>query len=195
MKLIVQVVVGFMYKVQKNKLDTSKFNKEFSAIRHGDYFDFFSNFNKEIDFIVTYTKGTISNNKQINKDELDFISLVKIGESLIEFYNNCLREYGNFKDSDIPDEIFEKASLFELSLRMHLNNNKLIKSRVTLENVINEIRILKDLTDIEVELLHKGRKFLNSIKRPEKMKQTWEEGIFDFSKAYEVLEKRKIKII
>jgi hypothetical protein len=30
-KLIVEVVVGYMYKVQKNGLDASMFHKEFSA--------------------------------------------------------------------------------------------------------------------------------------------------------------------
>jgi len=36
-KLIVQIVVGYMYKVIKNGIDTSSYKAEFAAIKHGNY--------------------------------------------------------------------------------------------------------------------------------------------------------------
>ncbi|MEZ4805706.1 MAG: hypothetical protein R2852_09550 [Bacteroidia bacterium] len=51
MKTIAQVVIGYMYKVLKNGKDTSKFRKEFAAIRHGDYEEFLNLIGDKIDFV------------------------------------------------------------------------------------------------------------------------------------------------
>ncbi len=186
-KLIIQVVIGYMYKVLKNNLDTSDFKNEFAAIRHGDYFDFIKLIGKQIDFIVVYNSGLINNDVNIKKDDIDYVGLIKSGESLIEFYKKCYLKFGDINDTDLPDLYFEKAIKFELGLRMHLNNKRLKKERKTLENVINELSILKRLTDLETEKLHKGRKFLNFIKRPEKLKSDWKTVSSDFDNAYSIL--------
>lgn len=195
MNLIIGIVVDYMYKVQKNKLPITKFKEHFAAVRHGDYIEFLNLINKKIDFIVVYNNGTIDNNVSINEKDFDFIKLVKSGESLKYFYKECINEFGDIIDKDISDEIFEKLCLFELSLRMHYNNKRLSKSRITLENVINELKEIKDLSDSDIEILHKGRKFLNQVKRPEKLNQTWEKGTNDFLNAYQILESKKITII
>jgi hypothetical protein len=176
-----------MYKVLKNNLDTSDFKNEFAAIRHGDYFDFIKLIGKKIDFIVVYNSGLINNDVNIKKDDIDYVGLIKSGESLIEFYKKCYLKFGDINDTDLPDLYFEKAIKFELGLRMHLNNKRLKKERKTLENVINEVSILKRLTDLETEKLHKGRKFLNFIKRPEKLKSDWKTVSSDFDNAYSIL--------
>lgn len=194
MKLIIQVVVGYMYKVLKNKLDTSDFKFEFTAIRHGDYYDFITSIGKEIDFIVVYNKGQIEKETNIKENDIDYVGLVKSGESLREFYKKCCLKFGEINDSDLSNNYFEKAALYELSLRMHLNNKRLTKNRITLENVINGISELKNLTDQETEMLHKGRKFLNFIKRPEKLKSDWNTVAFDFDKAYSLIENKKLTI-
>jgi hypothetical protein len=183
-----------MYKVLKNELDTSDYKSEFSAIRHGDYYDFITSIGKEIDFIVVYNKGEIEKETNIKESDIDFVGLVKSGESLREFYKKCYLKFGEINDSDLSDIYFEKAALYELSLRMYLNNKRLTKNRVTLENVINGISELKNLTDFETEILHKGRQFLNYIKRPEKLKSDWNTVASDFDKAYSLLVNKKLTI-
>lgn len=195
MRIIAQVVIGYMYKVMKNEKDISKFNNEFAAIRHGDYSEFLDLIGEEIDFIVTYNNGSINSDTNIREDDSDFGRLFKSGESLKTFLRKCTREFGNINDEHIKDETFEKLALFELSLRMHRNNNASRKERITLENVINELKEIKKISDQETETLHNGRKFLNSVKRPNKMKAAWEAGEQEFFEAYRIIESRKLTII
>jgi hypothetical protein len=183
-----------MYKVLKNKLDTSDFKDEFAAIRHGDYFAFIKLIGKKIDFIVVYNSGLIDKETAIKKDDIDYVGLIKSGESLKDFYKKCYLNFGEIVDTDLSNTYFEKATIFELGLRMHLNNKKLKKDRKTLENVINEISTLKKLTESETEKLHNGRKFLNYIKRPEKLKSDWKTVSSEFDKAYSLLIEKRLTI-
>ncbi|WP_092131302.1 hypothetical protein [Bizionia paragorgiae] len=191
---MIQVVVGYMYKVLKNELDISEFKSEFAAIRHGHYYDFIKSIGKHIDFIVVYNNGVIDKETDIKETDIDYVGLLKSGESLKDFYRKCCLKFGDIVDSDLSNDYFEKAALFELSLRMHLNNKRLTKHRVTLENVINEISNLKKLTDLEVETFHKGRQFLNFIKRPKILKSDWNTVASDFDKAYSLLLVKKLTI-
>jgi hypothetical protein len=195
MRIIAQVVIEYMYKVLKNERDVSKFRKEFAAIRHGDYGDFIDLIGNEINFIVSYNGGVINTETAIRNDDSDFGRLIKSGESLKAFLRNCLEEFGEIEDSDIGDEIFEQLALFELSLRMHRNNNAPRVGRITLEKVIDELKEIKKLTDSECKSLHKGRRFLNSVKRPEKMETTWAIGITEFSDSFKVLQSKRLIII
>jgi hypothetical protein len=195
MRIIAQVVIGYMYKVLKNGKNTSKFHKEFAAIRHGDYSDFLNLIGEEIDFVVSYKSGAINTDTNIREDDSDFGRLFKSGKSLKKFLNNCYSEFGEFEDEVISIEVYEKLALFELSLRMHRNNNSPRVDRITLENVINELKEIKGLSDSDCKLLHKGRKFLNNVKRPEKMKDSWEGGVNDFHDAYSVLQSQQLTII
>jgi hypothetical protein len=195
MKLIVQVVVGYMYKVLKNKLDISDFKIEFAAIRHGDYYDFITSLGKEIDFIILNNEGQLEEKTKIRENEIDFVGLVKSGESLEKFHKKCFSKFGKIKDPDLSDIYFEKAAIYELSLRMHYNNKRLTRDRITLENVINKLSEIKNLTEFETETLHKGRKFLNFIKRPEKLNSNWKTVTNDFDQAYSILIDKKLTII
>ena len=194
MRIIAQVVIGYMYKVMKNEKDISKYNSEFAAIRHGDYSEFLDLIGEEINFIVTYNNGSINTDTNIREDDSDFGRLLKSGESLKTFLRKCTKEFGNINDEHLKDETFEKLALFELSLRMHRNNNASRKERITLENVINELKVIKNLSDQETETLHNGRKFLNSVKRPNKMKVSWEVGEQEFFEAYRIIESRMLTI-
>lgn len=195
MRIIAQVVIGYMYKVLKNEKEITRFKKEFAAIRHGDYIEFLDLIGDEIDFIISYNNGAINNDTRIRQDDSDFGRLFKSGESLKTFLRKCTKEYGDIIDEHLKDETFEKLALFELSLRMHRNNIAFREDRITLENVINDLIELKDLSDHESDFLHKGRKFLNCVKRPTKMKTTWKEGEKEFMEAYRVLESREITIL
>jgi len=195
MKLIVQVAVGYMYKVLKNDQRIFKFNSEFKAIRHGDFFNFLEQVGKEVDYIVVYKHGNINTETSIKESDFDAARLIKIGASLKQFYFDCKKEYGEIRDLDLTDELFEKAALFELSLRMHLNNKRLTRERMRFEEVINNTQTMMNLTTDETETLHKGRNFINWIKRPQKLKSTWSNAISDFEKAYSILESKKLTII
>jgi hypothetical protein len=195
MRIIAQVVIGYMYKVMKNEKDISKFNNEFAAIRHGDYIEFLDLIGDEIDFIVTYNNGLINIETNIREDDSDYGRLLKSGESLKTFLLKCTKEFGKIADEHLNDETFEKLALFELSLRMHRNNNASRKERITLENVIIDLKEIKRLSDQESDALQNGRKFLNCVKRPNKIKTTWKEGEREFLEAYKILESRKLTII
>lgn len=195
MRIIAQVAIGYMYKVLKNGRDTSKFQKEFAAIRHGDYEGFLGLIGEEIDFIVSYNAGVISTNTNIGTNDSDFERLFKSGQSLKTFLNKCFTEYGKIEDHDISIDIYEKLALFELSLRMHRNNNAQRVERITLEQIINELKEIKHLSEYECEALHKGRQFLNSVKRPEKLKTDWNMMVNEFQIAYSILESNRLVIL
>ncbi len=190
-KLIIEVVVGFMYKVTKNGLDVSKFNDEFAAIRHGNYYDFFNLIGKQVDFIVSYNNGEISRLKNVLEEDISFIALIKAGPSLKYFYTRCLNEYGDFADPDLTNNDFERAALFELSLRMHSNNKRLSRERETFEQVIDSLSMIGP----DKEVLHQGRRFINQIKRPEKLKTSWKQGLENFNKAYDLMVIKQLTII
>ena len=196
-KLIVQVVVGYMYKVMKNGIEINLYRNEFTQIRHGNYKDFLDLIGLEISAIVVgnfYKPDQISWNTNIEDHDVDFIRLVKAGNSLKQFYLNCINEYGEFQDLDLPNRVFEDLTLFELLLRIHRNNRMQRVEKNTLESIINEIQDLFNLTDEETKILHEGRKFLNAVKRPNKLKTTWQEGIDNLDAAMRVLELHRITI-
>lgn len=193
--LHVGLTVGYMLKVMKSEKKISKFSKEFAAIRHGDYFDFINQLKEPIPEMVVYSEGRIEVNPLQKKDDIDFIGLFKAGPSLKKFLNACLSFYGNIIDNDIPDIIFYEVSLFELSLRMHANNRKLLNERDCLENVINKISEFHKLTHNEHESLQQGRRFLNMIKHFKQQFESYNDGIIAFKKADVVLKKYKLTIL
>ena len=191
MKLIIEVVVGYMYKVQKNGLNVSNFHDEFAAIRHGDYFKFFNLIGKEIHFIVTYDEGEIKKNKNVEEEDIAIVALTKSAESLKDFHKRCYQEFGDIDDPDLSDEDFERAALFELSLRIHSNNKRLSRNETTFENVINSL----SLSDSEKSIMHEGRRFLNNIKRPKKMKSPWVKSLEKFNHAYKLMIEKELTIM
>lgn len=194
MRTIVQVVLGYMYKVMKNGMDTKPFASEFAAIRHGDYEDFVNQIGKPIDFIVSYSGGRINTDTSIGVDDSDFGRLLKSGESLMVFFKECKKTYGQIVDNDIPDEVYERVALFELSIRMHKNNSTRDEDRVNLVDIIDTLGEIKGLSEANINALQEGRKFLNYVKRPEKLKYTWVEGIQKFNDAYDVLKRNQLTI-
>jgi hypothetical protein len=191
MKLLAEIVVGYMYKVQKNQLDTSRHTKEFAAIRHGNYFQFFNQIEKEIDFIVTYESGKIKTDTKVKENEIALIALTKVGECLKDFYQRIFQTYGELKDTGISDEDFQRAAYFELSVRMHSNDKRLPSEEIRLVDVIESL----ELTRIEKDTLHQGRKFINYIKRPWKMKNQWSDELDKFNSAFELIKAKKLTII
>lgn len=198
-RLIIQVVVGYMYKVMKNGKNITLFKKEFAAIRHGNYKEFLNLIGEPISYIMVGNinePGIVSTNNDIEDNDIDFIRLIKSAESLKKFHKNCKKEYNKIDDLDIPDRIFEQLSLFELSLRMHRNNLQPSRaSKITLESIISEMQHLANFTNQETETLHEGRRFLNAVKRPDKLKTSWKVGINKFEHAFKILDEKKIKIL
>jgi hypothetical protein len=191
MQLLVEIVVGYMYKVQKNKLDTSLFRNEFASIRHGNYFQFFNQIQKEIDFIVTYENGQIKTDTKVQKNEITFVALNKVGECLKDFHQRIFSHYGELKDNDLSDDDFQRAAYFELSIRMHSNKKKLPSEEIDFVDVIKNL----ELTQHEKDILHQGRKFINYIKRPEKMKGQWNNELNYFNQAFELMKTKRLIII
>lgn len=195
MRSTVQITIGYLYKVLKNGKDTSKFKKEFAAIRHGDYETFIKLIRVNIDFIVSFNNGVINTDTNIREDDSDFARLIKSGSSLNSFVKKCFTEYGEISDNDLSNADYERLALFELSLRMHRNNNAPREERIRLEKVINHIQKIKTLSYDETNLLHQGRKFLNKVKRPEKMLTDWKRELKAFNSAYTILQQKQLTII
>jgi hypothetical protein len=193
--LIIAKTVGYMLKAMKLKEDTSLFRREFASIRHGNYFEFTELIKGEIPTVVVYNKGEIQANSKIKKEEIDFVGLIKSGPSMIKFHEKCFAEFGKLVDKDIPDDIYEKIALFEISLRMHANNKNLINSHEDLIEVILKLSKSKNLTKNQVEKLQNGRRFLNMIKHPKNQFPSWNNGINAFNKAYSICQKHSLTVI
>ena len=193
-KLIIEHAVGYMLKVMKSGVPIKKYKDEFAAIRHGNYFDFINLVSGQIPTILVYREGEIIIDSKANKEDCDFLGLLKSGPSLLNFFTDCKLVYGVVNDSDISDEIFGKVVLFEISLRMNANNNLLINKREDLINVINRLCLLKNFSQTEIDIFHKGRSFLNMIKHKKNQFSSWSEGITMFNISNELLIENNLNI-
>lgn len=187
--------VGYMLKVLKSNVPVDQFDREFKMIRHGDYFGFINSINGEVPFSVEYNNGILTADNIAKEDDVDFKGLMNAGPSLKIFYDKCYNAYGEIKDSDIPNSIYGIAALFEISLKMHANNYKLIEPKEKLINIIDKLGTFKNLSSDEIETLHGGRKFLNMIKHFKSQFPTWQEGADALTKAYEILKKHNLKVV
>lgn len=156
--------VGYMLKVLKNKVEIEEHNEEFKMIRHGNYFEFINLIKGEVPYTVVYNNGVIRSGNVSRDDDFDFLGLLNSGPSLIKFYNKCYSFYGRVDDLDVPNSIYEIAALYEISIRMHANNHHLVSPREKLVNVIDKLSEFKNLSEIETNKLHQGRRFINMIK-------------------------------
>lgn len=193
--LIIEPTVGYMLKVKKSGVTITKYKDEFDAIRHGNYYDFVNLVDgPTVEFIAVWNAGNISTDPSIQTDDCDMVRLFKVGPSLRQFYQQCRSEYGNIVDNDVSDEIFEKVALFEIALRMHANN-KLIKERQDLIDVIKILGQHNNLPQVEIDKLHQGRIFINMIKHFKNQFPSWNEGIsgsFEKTSVYSYLIKVKV---
>ncbi|MDA3862000.1 MAG: hypothetical protein PF445_12330 [Melioribacteraceae bacterium] len=119
--------VGYMLKVLKSDINIDEFSKEFKMIRHGDYFEFINSVKGQVPHTVVYQNGNIKSDNIARRDDFDLLGLVNANPSLQKFYENCFEKYGEINDTDIPNSIYGIAALFEISVRMHANNNNLIE--------------------------------------------------------------------
>lgn len=97
--------------------------------------------------------------------------------------------YGEIIDNDISDETFEQAALFEINLRIHANNFKLLNQREDLVNVIEKLGDFKKMSYADIEKIQGGRHFLNMIKHNKNQFPSWTAGFDSLVLAYEVLNK------
>ncbi len=193
--LWIGLTVGYMLKVMKAGNQISIFKNEFSAIRHGNYSEFINLINEPIPEMVAYKNGAIEVNPPLRNDDIDVEKILKAGPSLEKFLQLCKNEYGSILDEAVPDLVFYDAAIFELSLRVHANNKKLIGERETLNNIIQIISEYFKIPRTDVLMLHEGRRFLNKIKHSTKYFNSWEKGIYEFKKAKSILEKHELTIL
>ncbi|MBL7759132.1 MAG: hypothetical protein JNK08_00390 [Sediminibacterium sp.] len=193
--LIIEFAVGYMLKVLKSGVKTTEYKTEFSAIRHGNYFEFINLVKGELPFMVTYREGDVYIDDQNNPDDVDFAGLIKAGNSLKIFYENCIEFYGEIRDADISDLAYCKLASFEISLRMHANNHHLTDRNAELQKVIDAVGKHFKLSTNEIEHLQGGRRFLNMVKHFKQQFNTWEEGINALQLALTVLSDHKLTII
>lgn len=187
--------VGYMLKVLKSDIKIDEFNSEFKMIRHGNYFEFINSVKGEVPHTAVYQKGEIKSDNIARKDDFDFLGLFNANPSLQKFYLACHEKYGDINDTDIPNSVYGIAALFEISVRMHANNNNLIDQRENLVDVINKLSEFKKLTSKETNELQKGRRFINMIKHFKNQFPSWDEGSESMTIAYNLLKEKKLTII
>jgi hypothetical protein len=196
-KLIYDFVVGYMLKVIKSKAKITKYKNEFNAIKHGDYVCFINSIGIGIPNDITVLKEgeIIPTEKQMEMKNADFLFLLLASPSLLNFYAKCHQEYGNILDSDLSDKDFENLANFEMVLRMSVNNIFIIENRIELINVIN--LLCKDLLipENEIEIIQKGREFLNMVKGHKANFSSYQDGLSVFSKSLEILKKYNIVVM
>jgi hypothetical protein len=197
MTLMVEIAVGYMLKVLKNRKKITEYKNEFNAIKHGDYKTFLSLVGGKIPPMVIYNNGRIKYEENNPNYDFDFEGLIKSDPSLRIFHEKCFLIYGNFDDSDITDSTYHKVVVFEIALRMHANNNNLIDKtkRVDLIDIITILSKFKNLTQEEEDKLQKARVFTNMVKHFKNQYTSWEEGVGFFLEGFDVLEKNRILII
>lgn len=190
--MVIEVVVGYMLKCLKNNIDISKYKDEFSSIRHGDYDKFISLINVGSTPMVFYNAGDIKTEGLTHKNTCDFGGILLAGKALKEFYYKCVNDFGVFLDNSISDLSYEKLVFFEISLRLHANNNNI--GERDLNNIINNIGSFFNLEVNEINSLHDCRKLLNNVKhKPNKINVMSVESIIE--NAFNVIDKYKLKIL
>ena len=182
-----KVTVGYMLKVLKSGIDTSKFRQEFASIRHGNYEEFIKLVNGRFPFMIIY-------GQEEGKKLFDFAGLVAAGPSLVGFGNDCFRAYGGMSDNDVSGDTYQKVAYFEAAIRMHANNHDLLGDKENLVDVIDKLGKKMELSQTEIDTLQLGRKFLNMIKHYNNQFPSWEEGNKAFEKAFNILTKYRILI-
>jgi len=197
MILLIEISVGFMLKILKSGLKLTAHKDEFNAIRHGDYGAFLGLVNGSLPFMLKWSNGIITDESNNPNFDCDFEGLSKSGPSLKLFYEKCTKAYGTIVDNDIPDDIYYKVVTFEIALRMHANNYKLLnkEKRYKLSEVIDILCKYKSISLFEKQNIHRARQFLNMIKHRKPHFESWSEGIRHFLIGYSLLEKHKILII
>lgn len=182
-----KVAVGYMLKVLKSGIDTSKYRQEFAAIRHGNYEEFIDLVKGRIPFMVIY-------GQEEGERLFDFAGLFVAGPSLAKFANQCFLEYGKIPDQDVSTEVYQNVAYFEAAIRMHANNRKLLGEKEDFIHVINKLGESMSLPQDEIDKLQQGRMFLNMIKHFKNQFPSWEEGNAAFEEAFAVINKHRILI-
>lgn len=183
-----------MLKVLRSGKNITKFKKEFGHIRHGNYFDFVNLVQSEIPPILSYKDGEVTVSNEIKKTDLDFESLVKSCNSLTLFYQKCFSEFGEFPDNQVSDGTYKNVVMFEIGLRMHANNYKLLGEKEDLINVIDKLCSFMNVSLQDKQSLQDGRKFLNMIKHFKNQYPTWQDGQEAFDRANQTLIKLEFNV-
>lgn len=201
---VIAHTVGYMLKMIKNNKDISGGKKEFNCIKHGNYNEFIKLIGSEIPIMVVGGVGieptVLGNGDRVNelnflKGECDFIQLNAAGPSMYSFLNKFLKQHGNFIDNDITNITYKKLAMFEIRIRTHASNRKLIVENDTLITIIEKLSKSINLSNLEIVQLHLGRKFLNTVKHNENPNYDWSANTIEFHKAYDILSNNKIKLI
>lgn len=193
-KLIYDVVVGYMLIVIKSGVEITNFQKEFDAIKHGDYVCFINLIGSGIpkDIVVSKDGEIIPSEKQIEAKNVDFLFLLLSSISLKKFYTKCYKEFGEINDSELTNKDFENLANFEMVLRMFFNNVSINEGRIKLVDVIDILLNGMKIPNEKIKIVHKGREFLNMVKGHKAKFSSIEEGLIAFSKALDILKKHEI---
>lgn len=189
--LAIEVVVGYMLKIMRAKVDHSAHEEQFKAIRHGRYDDFVDLIGADKPFMVVYNSGDIKTSNISQDEDGDFAGLLNSGPSLKRFYEECIDTYGKVVDSQIPDIVYYHMVMYEIGLRMHARNTGLLDKWAELKPVIDALVNFKQLEENEKAILHAGRKFVNKVKHGKKISQSHFDG---FKQACVLLQEKGLVV-
>lgn len=200
---IIAFTIGYMLKVLKNQKNISDVKFEFNSIRHGNYNEFIRLIDVELPILViggdiepvVIGEGQRSDEINFLKNECDMIQLIASANAMKTFLEKCHLKYGDIIDNDIEDITYRKLAIFEIRIRVHASNHKLIEKGDTLEKIIDKLCKKLDLDESIQQDLHIGRRYLNNVKHNGKENSSWNEKLPIFLKAYDILTSKRIKLI
>ena len=138
--------------------------------------------------VVGYMLKLLKNNVNINSHMKEFAA-IRHGN-----YDEFIQLVNGEKPFMVMYD--KKLVLFEISLRVHANNNNLIGNKETIENVIDKLSKFKNLSVDEIEKFHNGRLFTNYVKHKKSKKfSSYQDGTNHFNDAYDVLINHQLTII
>lgn len=187
-------VGAFMFKHIRAETNIHKFKQEFRCLRHGHYDEliervrsYFPDVEMESPIIVAYDigKGEPTTDKSTFNQRMmcDFVGIINCQKPMHHFAQLLVTEYGKIKDEEFETKVFQEVVLYELGLRNALCNayknneweHNLISSlRLEMEDVIDELAYIYNLTPENIDLLTKGRQFRNYVKEKKLRKNQFE---------------------
>jgi len=200
---IIAFTIGYMLKVLKNQRDISEVKFEFNSIKHGNYNEFIQLIDAELPLLViggdiepvVIGEGHRSEEIIFLRNECDMIQLIASANAMKTFLEKCYLKYGNIIDADIEEITYRKLAIFEIRIRVHASNHKLIVEGDTLEKIIDKLCEKLDLNQSIQKDLHDGRRYLNKVKHIGKEDSSWDEKLPIFLKAYDHLTSKRIRLL
>ena len=184
----ITIMIAECLKVIKSKKPITKFHDEIEMVRKGEYL-------KLIREKIKLNPDSLIGNQELKTvdNDIDRNKLMDAGMYLGSFVRLLKKEYEDM--SDVKLSICTQITLFELYLKIYANKNGLSNQGDSLNDVIHQIGIHKGMTVEEIEIVQKGTKIIEMVKRPDVYSGEWVEAEASFKIAEGLTNKYNLKVV